>query len=214
MQHHYFFNMIKNLRNNEEVLLYNNVLEISEADAIAVIDFLREEYQQEVVDYPFTSPLYNAEAALWAAKTIYTATQLLLYRKHKEVDLTLLLPNFDKEITASEILSADLCLRFLPAILTELKLIDGEDLLISILEEILYTWHFSGINYSLALEKLNLDVVCQDQTLQQLYLNRIVAFKNLPLAKHPTFKNKIDSNLGMYAQQFWKNYELETKNNE
>jgi hypothetical protein len=46
-----------------------------------------------------------------------------------------------------------------------------------------------------------------------LYVNRIIQYKKLKLAKLPLFKTWIDANLGLYAQTFWANYKLETTRN-
>lgn len=214
MQHNYFLNMIQNLRQNEEVMLYDNILEISEEDSIEVIDFLKAEYQNETFDYPHKAPCFNKQAAIWAAKTIYCATQLMLYRENKEANLNNLIPDFDKEIGPSEILSGDLCLRFLPNILIQLKLIDSEDKLIQILEDKLLNWHYSGINYPLEINSLDFKNSIISPTLQQLYINRIIENKKIHLARHPAFIKWIDANMGMYAHEFWAEFKLETSNNE
>ena len=51
---------------------------------------------------------FNKDAALWAAKTIYIAAQLMLYRENKSVELAKLLPDYNGEINASSILSSRL----------------------------------------------------------------------------------------------------------
>lgn len=172
-----FLNMIKNLRQNEEVMLYANILEIAEEESIEVIEFLKSEYQQESFNYPYQALAFNNEAALWAAKLLYTAAQLMLYRENKEADLEKLIPEFNREITPPEILSADLCLRFLPAIVVQLRIIDPEDRLISILEEHLKKWHYSAINYTLEIGDLEFKQIIESPTLQQLYINRIIEYK-------------------------------------
>src|SRR5690349_9392870 len=113
---HHFYNMIRSLRTDEQVVLYNNVLEIGEEDLNATLAFLENEFKKESLDYPYTCPSFNLLAGLWGAKTIYTAAQLLLYREHKEADLSALFPDYTNSPDASEMISADLCLRFLPGI--------------------------------------------------------------------------------------------------
>ncbi len=214
MQINHFLNMIKNLRQNEEILLYNNVLDVSDEHANEVINFLNQEYQKECLNYPNSHPKFNEDAALWAAKIIYNAAQLLLYRQHKETDLTILLPDYNKLIDAEEILSADLTLRFLPDIIAQLKFIDTEDKLIEILDSKLEKWHFSAVNYALDFTKLDFTSVIKNQTVLQLYCDKIIKYKNHSIAKHFIFKEKIDACLGLYANEFWNNYKLETQNNE
>ena len=145
MTKYYFLNTIQTLRKQEEAVLYEKLLPISEQEKKEAADFLYQEYQQEALEYPYQVPEFDVFAALWAADFLYTALQLVLHREQKEQDLVQLLPDFPNEITPSAILSADLCLRFLPDVIIQLKLIDSEDALIEILEKQLTLWHYSGI---------------------------------------------------------------------
>jgi hypothetical protein len=206
----YFLLMIKQLREQEEVMLYNNLLQISEDSANEVLTFLKKEYENESLNYPYQAPNFHPEAGLWAAKTLYFSAQLLLYREHKDTDLDSLIPNYDKTIGASEILSADICLRFIPLLIQQLKFIDSEDKLITILEQKLATWHYSGVQYPLEMETLDFTVVSEHLSLLQLYTNRIIQYKKIKLAKLPLFKTWIEANMGIYSQTFWADYKLET----
>lgn len=201
--------MIQHLRKYEEVILYNNILELTENDSKEVITFLELEFKSESLNYPINCPHFNEGAALWAAKTIYTATQLMLYREHKEADLAFLLPDFNNNPNPSEIVSADLCLRFLPDILNQLKLIDGEDKLIPLLEEKLTTWHFSGVNYPLDSEKIDFQNSISNFCLHQMYADRIILNKKIQLAKHPAFESPIAASMGIYVQELWKEFKTD-----
>jgi hypothetical protein len=209
---HYFFPVIQHLRQQEEVVLYGNIMNIEADELSTAAAFLQNEYQQEALEYPSTAPAFDEEAAIWGAKIFYITAQLLLYRENKESDLALLLPGFDGACTPSAALSADLCLRFLPDMLVQLKLIDPEDALIDTLEALLSTWHYSGIAYPLVLETLDFMVVLSDPCLQQLYINRVMANKRLPLANHPSLNGFVRANLGIFAPAFWN--EFKTGNHE
>jgi hypothetical protein len=205
----YFLKMIQTLREKEEIMLYGNILKISETEAKEVVDFLKTEYQKESLEYAFTLPPYNSEAALWAAKTIYIASQLIMYRENKGEEIEILLPDFIGEQNASSLFSVDLCLRFLPDMITQLRLIDSEDMLIDLLELKLYTWHYSGVTYPLNIEKLSFETVVSDPCLHQAYANRIMKHKKLKLATQESFKNLILANLGDHGQEFWKEFKIE-----
>ncbi|MES2514465.1 MAG: hypothetical protein V4580_09980 [Bacteroidota bacterium] len=214
MQSNLFLNMIQTLRQQEEVMLYGNIMLISDEDAKHVTAFLKSEYQKEIIDHPFKAPAFDDAAALWAAKTVYISAQLMLYRENKGTDLELLLPAFQKEAHASEIMSADLCLRFLPDILVHLKLIDPEDILIPILENFLNSWHYSGVTYPLKTTDMNFSAISANACLQQLYVNRIIQSKNTSLAKLPAFEKHIAAALGLYTTHFWNDFKLETHHDE
>ncbi len=221
----YFFDMIQLLRRNGEVVLYDNVFTISPEERSRTSAFLEKEYQRECLNYPFQPPPYHAEAALWGAEMIYVAAQLLLYRQDAETVLGDLLPKENLERTASAVLSADLCLRFLPGIVANLRQIDQNDPLIVRLEAVLERWHYSGIEISHPNEtnqsqhsiegksslKTNvpnpkasaLEDLLDNQCLYQLYINRIIKFKNTELAAIPQLNRGIQAAIGMHGEQYW-----------
>lgn len=199
----YFLQMLQHLRHYEEVMLFGNLLHVSEEHEAAAVAYLKNEYKNEVPEYPFEALPFDAEAALWAAKILYTATQLLLYREHKDGDLKKLLPSYTKEINAAAILSADLTLRFLPPVIIQLKRIDPEDKLIETLTAQLITWHYSGIPLSMPEAQLCFDVAGSNQCLQQLYVNRVIENKKTALAHHPALAASVRASLGIYATHFW-----------
>jgi len=195
--------MLQHLRQNENIMLYSNLLQVSEEHEAEAADYLKTQYNQEATDYPFTAPDFDKAAALWGARTVYIAAQLMLYREHKVADLENMLPVFTGEITANAMLSADLYLRFLPGIINHLKLIEPEDGLIPILEKHLHTWHYSGIAYPLEKTKLDFSIITAHKCLHQLYVNRVVQYKNLGLARHPALSRLLRANLGIYRPEFW-----------
>ena len=202
----FFLAMIQHLREQEEVFIYGYVLESSPEEQQRVVDFLKNEYKRESLEYPQKIPVFDPNAALWAAELVYRSAQLLLYREHTVNDLSLLLPSFSGVITPSAILSADLILRFLPAIIAQLKIIDEDDPLIRILEEQLSIWHYSALNYPLHVERLNFDTILINQCLYRLYINRIINLKKLSFAQHPIFYPQVKASLGLFDNIFWKEF--------
>lgn len=203
MNNNHFLKTIFRLRQREEVLLFANVLNVKPIEQREVLQFLHEEYRTEALNYPHEAPDFDEAAALWAAQTVYWAAQFILYRENNAEDLEKILTDFEGQTSPSAMLSADLCLRFLPVMLVQLKMIDPEDEMVEILEEILYRWHYSGVNCSLDIEKLDMSYVMDNACVLQLYLNRIIEYKKTKLAENDMFKSHIKSNLGMYTKEFW-----------
>lgn len=199
----YFYETIFQLRAHEEIILYDKLLFFKGEDDALVKDFLQIEFDIESENHPYTTPKYNAEAALWAAKIVYTSCQILLYRAHKEAELTNLLPTFPQTITKDAILSADLCLRFLPQVLEDSKMIDIEDPMIPILESILQQWHYSGIGLKLTLENLDFFPILMHPCLEQLYIDRVIEKKDRKRAELPQIAEKIRATLGNYTESYW-----------
>jgi hypothetical protein len=208
-QNNLFLKMLQHLRHEEEVMLFGNVIDISKPEETQVVEFLRSAYELESLEYPYTPPSFNPEAALWAAKTIYFAAQLILYRDSKITKVRELLHTYSHEINASATLSADLCLRFLPDVISQLSIIDPKDGLILHLQTMLATWHYSGVRYSLNHEKLEFGELYTDLCLKQLYTNRVIRHKRLALAMHPFFTNSVSASLGLFAQDLWKDFKPE-----
>ena len=202
-----FLRMILNMR-KEEIMLYDNLLKISDSEAQEVVYFLDVEYQGEAEDFPFQASTFDANAALWAARTIYYASQLILFRESQPDELESILPSYEGTIDPSAILSVDLSLRFVPNIMKHLKLIDPEDSLIKILEKHLATWHYSAVGYDLKDSTLDFEVINNSPCLKQLYLDRVIEKKAQNLAKIPIINQGIKATLGMYSTVFWKEFEL------
>ncbi len=205
-----FVKMIKRLREYEEVVLYENILSIEKEEQSEITEFLAGEYQTESISYPYTPPLFDREAALWAAKTVYIAAQLMLYRENKETELETLIPQFSETVTPAAILSADLCLRFLPDMILQLKAIDSEDKLLIILDNTMRQWHYSGIRYLQSSESLDFTNLTADEILGQLYTDRVIEYRNLRLAKHPAVQKMIRTALGDLGNIYWSDFKLET----
>jgi hypothetical protein len=210
MSQQYFLQTIRHLRESEEVMLYEQVLFWEKSEENEVVGFLFREYQNESLDYPYQPSEFNSNAALWAAKTIYLAAQLILYRDHKEDDLEMLFLDYEGDLDSSAILSADLCLRFLPDMLFQLKVIDTQDRLIDRLEKIAYKWHYSSIRYPLEIERLSFEFINSDNCLRQMYVNRIIEYKKLKLAEHSACHELVKASLGIHGKELWKEFTLVT----
>lgn len=198
-----FLDTIYHLRTIEQVILYDKLITISETEETEAVLFLETEYEKEILEYPGIAPDFNAEAALWAAKTVYLATQLLLHREHKRSDLNILLPDYTGIQDASAIISADLCLRFLPQIVSEIKRLDAEDLIIEILEKYLTQFHYSAIGSELDTENISFEIIEANDCLLQLYIDRIVQRKSIKWAQSDFIKKQLEIGFGDYQKLFW-----------
>ena len=198
-----FLDTIYHLRTIEQIILSDKLLTISKQEENDTISFLETEYERETLEYPGVAPKFNSDAAIWAAKTVYLAAQLLLYREHKITELELLLPDFNGTEDASAILSADLCLRFLPQIIAEMKKIDPDDIIIPILEKQLCQFHYSAIGFEIEIEKINFDIAASDDCFQQLYIDRIVHRKAIKFTESDFIKKQLEIGFGDYQKIFW-----------
>lgn len=207
---YYFLETIKHLRETEEIILLDKFSTISDIENQKVINFLADEYEKERWTYPSVSPSFEPLPALWGAKTLYFACLYLLRRSQTTEQMSEMLSAFDatpsaiavSEISAGAMLSADLCLRFLPQVTAQAHLIDPDDTLLKILEKHLRTWHYSAIQYRFNTLQTDFvfeqEAIFQDKCFFQLYVNRIMERKDTTLAQMPFFNAHIKGSLGMY----------------
>jgi hypothetical protein len=201
-----FTDMITRLYQYGEIVLYNNVLNILTDEALVTSEFLREVYDWEKKNYPFIPPDFDWTAALWSAKVVYFSAQLLLYREDTIEEVETLLRPYTEKPSAVNILSVDICLRFLPDILSKIKQVDPDDEIIPILESFLKEWHYSSINYSLEETNFDFDPIVSNDCLRQLYCDRIIANKDFKRGQHEVIAPFVLASLGNYKNIFWKEF--------
>lgn len=201
-----FLETIYHLRTIEQIILYDKVMKVTTQEEKETIELLRDEYEKEKLEYPFTAPNFEEKAALWASKIVYFSSHFLLHRENTDKDLSQYLPDYKGEMTAGVFLSADLCLRFLPQLLQEFKNIDADDIIIPILENHLKSFHYSAVGFKN--DSFMVDYkLFNNQCFKQLYLNRITERKDNALSKIPEINTMLQSNFGNYTNVFWKHFE-------
>lgn len=175
----YFYDTIELLRTNGDIILHSKFVQLTEDEEDYVTQFLAKEYLKESLSFPGDLPEFDGEAALWGAKTIFIASQLLMLRDIAELEFPNLLPPFDSEINEGAILSCDLCLRFLPEIVRQAEDIDTYDGLVPQLDLLLASWSYSGIGRRIidpSIELSNTELL-KSHAMQILTVDRVVQRK-------------------------------------
>ncbi len=206
-----FFKTLYDLRKNGNITVFSKLNMVSPADATEVLPLLQSEFELESMEFPAAVDLDKA-SALWAAKTIFYSAQLLLIRENTIKDLSTLFPEMNGDITLSAKLSADLSLRFLPEIFTQLNIADSKDPLLPVLERYLKQFHYSSIGSDIEPEVTDWRAELADPVYRKLYLDRIVAKKDYKRAEIPYINQLLHTAFGLYKNQFWQS--LKTINQE
>jgi hypothetical protein len=115
-----------------------------------------------------------------------------------------LFPAADFDITPSAVLSADLCLRFLPLLREQFVAVDPDDELIPALDKILSGWHYSAIGQNYPVEETQIEIIKSDACCWQLYLNRVIAKKAKQQMQYPAIQEGVLGCLGAYKEILWK----------
>lgn len=208
-----FLDTIFLLRKNECITLFSNLQEISLKEEIEAGDYFETEFETERLEFLSDQLVCDKTTAVWASKVLYHSAQLYLIRENTAKDLENLIPQFKGTRDTSCILSADLSLRFLPEVVMALNSVDPEDPLITLLEDILTKFHYSGIGYDLDLKDVNWEEELKDKTYRKLYLERIVDKRDYKLAEIPFINKLLIAEFGMHKDAFWRELKIITEEN-
>ncbi|MBS1665127.1 MAG: hypothetical protein JST68_29040 [Bacteroidetes bacterium] len=199
----YFLSTTRHLRAQEEMLIYDRFTPITTKAEQLVGDFLREEYERECLNYPGRAPDFEPGAAIWAARIVFIASQLLLARDKGGRDLMQVLPAYTGRKTAAAILSADLCLRCLPDVIDKAIEISPDDELVPLLKRVLRDWHYSGVG-DVADAELDWASIAGDECLLRLYADRVIERKAAELVNTPVLRPVVMAAIGDHQDSFWK----------
>ncbi|HCM33982.1 MULTISPECIES: hypothetical protein [Chryseobacterium] len=209
-----FLDTIFLLRKNECITLFSNLQEISLEEETEAGDYFETEFEKERLEFLSDQLVCDKTTAVWASKVLYHSAQLYLIRENTAKDLENLIPRFQGTKNVSSILSADLSLRFLPEVVTALNSVDPEDTLITLLEDILTEFHYSGIGYDLHLKHVNWEEELKNKTYRKLYLERIVDKRDYKLAEIPFINKLLIAEFGMHKDAFWRELKIITEENQ
>ncbi|MGU3373396.1 hypothetical protein [Chryseobacterium sp. M5A1_1a] len=208
-----FLDTIFLLRKKECITLFSNLQVISPKEEQEAEAYFDAEFEKEKLEFLSGQFICDKTTAVWAAKVLYHSAQLYLIRENTAKNLENLIPKFIGTREVSSILSADLSLRFLPDVINALNSTDPEDTLITILEDILTEFHYSGIGYDLDLKRVNWEEELKDQTYRKLYLERIVEKRDYKLAEIPFINKLLIVEFGMHKDAFWRELKIITQEN-
>lgn len=206
-----FFKTLYDLRKNGNLTVFSKLNIVSPADAAEVLPLLQSEFELESMEFPAALD-FDTTSALWAAKTIFYSAQLLLIRENTIKDLATLFPAINGNLTLSAKLSADLSLRFLPEIFTQLNISDSKDPLLPVLEHYLKQFHYSSIGSDIEPGVADWQAELADPIYCKLYLDRIVEKKDYKRAEIPYINQLLHAAFGLHKNQFWQS--LKTINQE
>lgn len=174
-----------------------------EDDLRATGNMLEAFYREDVLEMPGRAPSFDLKAAQWAAGYIYRAAQLLLLRNIEEEQLVQLLKDYEGQQTAAAIFSADLCLRHLPSLLKLAKGLAPGDILVTRITATLAQWPLSGVGAAIGPVTDSLQKLLENDSLRQLYADRIIELKDLSKTGEPAVKELVMESLGAYQYIFW-----------
>ena len=172
------------------------------ASAYAVLEhYLLAAYEQEAKVLPRPLPPFEAQAALWAAALIQRCALAILDRQQSAKDLALAFGSYEPQPQASAMLSADLCLRYLPALYQKLQELGPEDPLLPHLRDLGQIWHYSALGLpGLDLPSLDLNPLQASPALRLAYLDRLLERRAWAYRQVPYLEAELQAHLGEAGQ--------------
>ncbi|MBI1182727.1 hypothetical protein GC194_00540 [bacterium] len=201
-----FSEFVHQLRQTAEVHIGHEMPSFAKEEQTAVAAFLQAEYTRECLEYPANPPAFCSETAVWAARLVAQAAYFYLNR-HENVELIEAQLTLRSEpVPVQEVLSADLCLRFLPQLIKALRLLDSEDPLVEILIKQVDLCSYTALLRSDA--KQVSDELYLNPALRLLALDRLLEHNQNHLLAQEPWRSLAREYSGMYEYKFLKNNAL------
>lgn len=123
-------------------------------------------------------PPLNVPVASWAARTLYLAAQVLVYRDLESQVFEPAIQNSPRSTAAGDQFSADLCLRFLPDLVRLARTASANDPLVKSLLQLAADWPLSSVGISGAalsvLGTSRVSALAQVAAVWRLYVDRVL----------------------------------------
>ncbi len=191
-----FPNFLKALFHSGKIDLPHIIPPITEAEELEAALILENEYERFVQDTYHPIPAYHSKAAMWSAKYIYRTAFALLLRDKTPKELKEMLLPYKGRTTPSTIISIDICMKSLPDLMMVARGIAPNDPLIQILNATCHKWPLSTIRIKQT-NPSNLTQVKKDDSLFNIYLDRIIRFRRKDLwKKDEDLQEKIKERIG------------------
>lgn len=198
---------LQELLNEGRVTVAGEINAFDSRDTEQALAAIRNYYDTDVLEMPGVAPDFDGEAALWAAKYLYTCIQLTVLRDLDEEEVKKHLDDFQGEITPAAVYSADLLLRYLPAVFDLARGLAPGDILVELMKHTSFQWPFSSVGIRLGKEP-DLSAVLAHPSLKCAYIDRIIKQKDNDRLKHLGIAQLVKEALGNHAPVLWPELEL------
>ena len=147
---------------------------------------------------PLSPPPFAAQPALWSATLFYRACQLLVHREYgeAEIDEAFAAPCPEPSEAATHY-SVDLTMRLLPDLVRLARAGSPQDPLAIRLTQLAADWPLSSVGIS-EIETLDVRPIIGDRSLRLLYIDRIIARRDLPRLADQHVRAAVSEALGLF----------------
>ncbi|NSL87962.1 hypothetical protein ECE50_014030 [Chitinophaga sp. Mgbs1] len=193
---------ITTLVRENQVTVATGMHAFSREELAESVPLLQNYYQHDIADMPDIAPEFAAHSALQAAQYIYRIASLTQSRQYSAATLRDLLPILSSATGPADIYSADLCLRYLPDLISLAKGLPATDPLMIHMKEMAARWPFSSTGMNI-LPLEGVGIITGHPSLLQAYADRIIASKDIQRCDDPQVMAAVTASLGNYADLLW-----------
>jgi len=193
---------LRQLQQDGTAVVHTSTDAFSAADERQAKAFLRQQEERERLHWPGVAPAFNEAAAIWAATFLFRAAQFFVYRDFEEKQLRKSLCPYPEQLGASEIYSADLCLRHLPRLHQKAKALAPADVLVKLLEQTARQFPLSSVGIS-AEGPWAVHTLLAHPSLRSMYTDRVIDHKDQSRLEDTAIREAVQAALGAHAKAFW-----------
>lgn len=165
----------------------------------AALDCLKEAELLYRADFPGEPPKLDERVALWAAELFYRACQLVVHRELGKANIIAAFADpCPGPLTASAHYSVDLTWQFVSDLYRLSGHIAPGDPLLNAIEQFVQAWPLSSVGVSQAPVALSSEIAAHPGLLQ-LYVDRILAARQLSRLDDPRVRVAAQAALGLHA---------------
>jgi MoxR-vWA-beta-propeller ternary system domain bpX4 len=189
---------IESLLSEGKVSIDSKLAPFAKDDLKATGGILKNYYREDIIEMRGCAPPFAEKAAVWAAQYFYQAVQLTVIRDADEGIIKEKLFPFEERISPAEIYSADLILRYLPALFDLAKGLSPADILVTTLEKTATDWPFSSVGIEIS-DSSQSEIIFSNSCLAYTYADRIIKHRDLKRAADPIVDRYVREALGTHT---------------
>lgn len=193
---------LKELLNEGKVTVEGEITAFGNGDVQQALAVLKSYYNEDALEMPGSAPGFDPDASLWAAEYLYCCIQLTVLRDAENEKVTEHLKDFTGEITPGTIYSADLILRYLPAVFNLAKGLAPGDILVEMMKHTALQWPFSSAGMKLETEP-DLSLVLSHPSLRRAYIDRVIKEKDTERLKNDVIAELVHESVGDHSRTLW-----------
>jgi len=180
--------------------------DFDESDLETSAGLIAEFERNEQLEMPAGLPVFNEDAALWAAQYLYRSIQFVLLRDLDADAMETYLKPYAGPADATAIWSVDIIFRHFGPLFKFSSGISPDDPLVKKLRETAAAWPMSSVGLNIQ-TSADTTAILNNPALKTIYLDRIIGYRDLTRLRD-TEQKILTETTGLYQQQFWPDLDL------